>query len=90
MSPAVEQEVAALGSWNVTRVAGPNRYATAAALSAYGFTTAPHVYVTTGQQFPDALAAVPVAAAAGAPVLLVQPDALPGIVAGELVRVLGI
>jgi putative cell wall-binding protein len=90
ISTAVEQSVDALGSWTVTRVAGSNRYGTAAAISAYGFGSAPHVYLTTGRRFPDALAAAAVAGAGGAPVLLVQPDALPGIVAGELVRVLEI
>ncbi len=43
------------------------------------------VYIATGQNYPDALAAVPAAAGRGAPVLLVA-DHLPGAVASELNR----
>jgi putative cell wall-binding protein len=72
----------------VTRLAGADRYATAAAISA---TFAPGVkvaYVATGREFPDALAAGPAAAVSGGPVLLVDGSAatLPPPVTGELTR----
>jgi putative cell wall-binding protein len=74
-------------SSNVTRVAGSDRYATAAAVSrsAYG-ASVPVAYVATGATFPDALAAAPAAAKAGGPVLLTARDSLPSVTAAELSR----
>jgi subtilisin family serine protease/putative cell wall-binding protein len=72
---------------SLTRLAGADRYATAAAVSAAGF--APGVamaYVATGTTFPDALAAGPLAARAGGPILLVTHDHIPAATAGELSR----
>jgi glucose/arabinose dehydrogenase/putative cell wall-binding protein len=70
----------------VTRIAGADRYATAAALSAEtqqpGVRTA---YVTGGEAIPDALSAAAGAGGHG-PVLLVQPDAIPPVVRDELTR----
>jgi len=69
------------------RLAGANRYATAAAVSADTF--APNgavAYVATGANFPDALAGVPAAGLAGAPILLTAPDGIPGDTAAELSR----
>jgi putative cell wall-binding protein len=61
-----------------TRVAGPNRYATAAAIAAEAFASgASTVYLSSGAAFPDALTASALGAAAGAPVLLTAPNALP-------------
>jgi len=61
----------------VARYAGPDRYATAAAVAAKFFPTAKQAFLASGRNFPDAL----VAAAAGgfldAPVLLVTHDAVP-------------
>jgi putative cell wall-binding protein len=71
----------------VVRLAGPDRYATAAAVSANAFPASVNrVYVASGQAFPDALAAVPHAARAGAPVLLVRPDSIPAAIDTELKR----
>ena len=71
----------------VTRVAGQNRYETAAAVSASVFSPgAPVVYVATGATFPDALAAGSVAAKAKAPILLVGSNAVPAATATELTR----
>lgn len=63
----------------VTRVAGPDRYATSAAISTYGFPapTAARVLLASGEQFPDALVAAPVAARQRGPVLLVRPTCVP-------------
>lgn len=64
------------------RVFGPDRYATAAEivnlLYAPGSRPA-RVYVTTGENYPDALAAGPAAADAQSPLLLVQRDAIPAV-----------
>ena len=72
----------------VERLAGPNRYATAAAISSSHFTTpgVPVVYITSGLNFPDALAGGPAAAADGGPILLVTPTGIPAATAVELAR----
>ena len=70
----------------VTRIAGADRYATAAGISnafAPGVST---VYVASGRNWPDALAAVPHAARAGAPILLTLPSELPGATRTALTR----
>lgn len=70
-----------------TRLAGADRYATAAAVSAATFPAGvAAAYVATGTSFPDALAGGPAAAVAGAPVLLTQPASLPSVTASELSR----
>ena len=69
----------------VTRQSGPDRYATAAAISAATFgRNVPVVYVATGRNFPDALAGGPVAGMLGGPVLLVQQNEIPASTAAEL------
>lgn len=71
----------------VVRLAGPDRYATGAALSRSAFgSNVPAVYIATGTNFPDALAAGPAAASRGGPVLLVARDVIPGPTAAELDR----
>ena len=71
----------------LARLAGSDRYATAALVSATGFAPGvPVAYLATGLNFPDALAAGPVAARAGGPILLVTRDAIPSATAGELSR----
>lgn len=71
------------------RIAGENRYATAAAISrsVFGDTGAvPVAYVATGEDFPDALAAGPAAAVQGGPLLLTNPAFLPDSTIAELRR----
>lgn len=69
------------------RVAGADRYATAAGFSASTVPPfAPVVYVATGESFPDALAGGAAAGSEGSPVLLVTRDALPEATAAELGR----
>jgi len=71
----------------VVRLAGNDRYATAAAVSRATFPTgAPVAYVASGTAWPDALAAGPAAARRRGPVLLTDPTALPGATATELAR----
>src|SRR5680860_516169 len=69
------------------RLAGSNRYATAAAVSAATFAEGVDVaFIATGENFPDALAGGPLAGSRGAPVLLTGRDALPAETAAELDR----
>jgi putative cell wall-binding protein len=64
---------AAAGGFGFTRVAGPNRFATAAALATTAFPTgAPTAIIATGSNFPDALAADYLAGQEKAPILLVN------------------
>ena len=71
----------------VIRLWAADRYGTAAAVSRYFFPDgASTVFIATGLNFPDALAAGPAAAAASAPVLLVRTDAVPSATLNELVR----
>ena len=71
----------------VRRLAGENRYETAAAISADTFDPGvPLAYVATGANFPDALAGTPAAGSLGGPVLLVEPTSLPAATAEELAR----
>ena len=55
---------------DVSRVHGADRYATAAALSRSAFGSASTVLVASAAAFPDALAAAPLSAKLGAPILL--------------------
>lgn len=87
VSDTVMDELEGLTDGAVTRLAGVDRYATSAAVSAASFgSTGGTVYVATGQAFADALTGGAAAARDGAPVLLVEPDAIPTSVAGELAR----
>ena len=82
--------------WNVledrfskvqVRLAGADRYATAAAVSRSAFGAGvPVAYVATGASYPDALAGGPAAARAGGPMLLTMRTELPAATATELTR----
>ena len=68
------------------RLAGADRYATAAAISQATFSPGvPVAYVATASSFPDALAGGAAAAGKG-PILLVSPAGIPAATAGELAR----
>ncbi|WP_193315115.1 cell wall-binding repeat-containing protein [Nostocoides sp. F2B08] len=87
VSDAVVAELRGLTTGTVTRVAGPDRYATAAALSASGFPGgAALAFVATGENFPDALAGGAAAAVMSAPVLLTQNTILTASTRAELER----
>ena len=76
---------------STARLAGPGRLETAAAISAAVFPagrSAAAAVVARGDDFADALAGVPLAAAVGGPLLLADGDALPDVTAEELRRVL--
>jgi putative cell wall-binding protein len=71
----------------ITRIAGSDVYDTAAALSALAFAGgAGTVVVASGQDFPDAIVAGPVAAKLRGPLLLTQTAGLPASVAAEITR----
>ncbi len=71
----------------VSRLGGADRYATAAAVSAWTFATGPPIaFVATGANFPDALAGAAAAGVLGGPVLLVTRDTVPAATAAELAR----
>jgi len=84
-SAAVDDDVAntlIMAGLSVERIAGADRYETAAAVTdelmeVLGVTTLPTVFLARGDLFPDALAAAPIAHARGIPVLLTRPAALP-------------
>lgn len=85
VSPAVVQQLQAYTGQPVVRLAGPDRYSTAAAVARGSFSPGvPAVFVATGHAFPDALTAGPAAAALGAPVLLVDPAGVPQATADAL------
>lgn len=87
MAPAQADVVPVSGAgW--TRWAGPDRYATAVEVSKATFTPVAYrvVSVVSGENYPDALAAGPVAGFYQTPVLLTKRDSLPAVVAAELDR----
>ena len=84
---SVQSALAAYTAGTVTRIAGIDRYATAAAISSALFSPdAPIAYVATGQTFPDALAGAVAAALGPGPMLLVPGETIPTVVAAELKR----
>lgn len=87
VSEAVQTHLATYTTGGVTRLAGADRFAASADISAKNFESGvPVVYVTNGLNFPDALAGAPVAAKDGAPILLVTPGSVPDSIATELDR----
>lgn len=87
VSDAVVAQLDIFSTGPVTRLAGVDRYATAAAISAVTFQPGvPVALVATGDAFPDALAAGPVAGCAAGPLLLVTETSVPAATAAELQR----
>ena len=70
----------------VSRLAGPDRFATAAAVSADRFSAASHVWLATGESYADALSTGAAAGRRNGPLLLVGGCALPDATASELSR----
>jgi putative cell wall-binding protein len=86
VSQGVEDHLRAL-SGSTARAAGGDRFATSAAVSQRAFAGgAPVAYLATGLAAADALAAGPVAALAGGPVLLVRSNCIPPVVEAEIAR----
>jgi putative cell wall-binding protein len=85
--PEVETAVrATLPSAAVERIAGADRYATSAAVSATFAPGAAAVFLAIGTNFPDALAGGAAAGALGSPVVLSAGNALGPATAAELTR----
>ena len=85
VSKGVAQALAAYAP--VSRVSGADRYETAAVLSRETFPAGVGVaYVSTGRNFPDALAGGAAAGRDRGPVLLVRGDEIPSATAAELAR----
>jgi penicillin amidase len=78
VSREAEADLEAAGL-KVRRLAGADRFETAALVAAEvaGEQTVERVFVANGRSFPDALAAGPVAASLGIPIVLVERDAVP-------------
>ncbi|MBW3550683.1 MAG: cell wall-binding repeat-containing protein, partial [Proteobacteria bacterium] len=76
VSDDVQQELKSFAS-DVDRLAGGDRFGTGVAVSKDAFVGARTVYVATGRNFPDALAAGPLAPAANLPSVLTDPNDLP-------------
>ncbi|MBC3760820.1 cell wall-binding repeat-containing protein [Quadrisphaera oryzae] len=86
----VGQVKAAVPGAGVDRVGGSDRYATAALVSQLGFPgTADGAFVATGANFPDALAAGPLAASKGQPLLLARDSCAPAATTAEFARLKG-
>lgn len=87
VSSGVAQQLTGFTTGTVTRLAGADRFATSAAISAANFASSTGtVYIANGLNFPDALSAAPVAGKSSSPILLVYPDSIPGAIASELSR----
>ena len=88
ITEATRAEVDRLAGLVGARIAGPDRYATAATVSEKTFLpVVDHtVYVASGEVVPDALAGSAAAIRAHAPVLLVTRDGIPAATATELDR----
>lgn len=85
VSPAVAGQLDELVDGSVGRLAGDGRFATAAAAAAR-FDAAETAHIATGANFPDALAAGPIAGLDGAPLLLATRDQLPAVTRDQLER----
>jgi putative cell wall-binding protein len=88
---AAIDDIVLLQLWQTTgtephRIAGIDRYDTAAQVAATFPPAAPVAYIAGGSTFPDALTAGAAAATAGAPLVLVPRDTLPPIVADEIAK----
>lgn len=71
---------------SVTRLGGANRFDVSVAVSQHAFASSDTVYVSTGRNWPDALAGGAAAVVQGAPVLLSDTGAVPPSVLAEIDR----
>jgi len=83
VSPQMERTLKTLAA-TVERIGGVDRYSTAAVASKLRFTTSTSAVIATGATFPDGLSGGPVAAALGAPLLLVPGTCVPAYVLDQL------
>ncbi|WP_438856307.1 cell wall-binding repeat-containing protein [Agromyces sp. M3QZ16-3] len=94
ISPGIEASFAKLigGEDRVVRLAGPDRYSTAAAVNGTVFANAEFALIASGSGFPDALAGGPLAGLLGAPIHLSPGACIPSSAAAGIVEsgVLGV
>ena len=76
VSAAVQTQLLTYGA-TVERIAGTNRYDTAADVSLRFAADRPFVFIASGAGFPDALSAGPAASLLNVPILLTDPSTLP-------------
>ena len=87
ISDGVFEQLKGFTTGKVSRLSGPDRFATSAAISAASFASGvATVYIANGLNFPDALSAAPVGGKTGSPVLLVNPSSIPEPIQQELER----
>ncbi len=85
VSNAVATALQPFAPGGVFRIAGANRYETAADIAfTYFIPGVDTAFIATGSNFPDALAGAAVAGKVGGPILLVSPSAIPSATAGAL------
>ncbi|MCK0113408.1 cell wall-binding repeat-containing protein [Ornithinimicrobium sp. F0845] len=72
---------------DVERLSGTDRYGTAAAIAERWPTGTPVVFLTSGENFPDALTGGAVASRANAPILLTRAGKLPNVTAAALAEI---
>lgn len=77
VSKAVEDELTAMSLGNVKRIGGKDRYETARMIADELDSDKGEVVLTTGLNYPDALAVAPYAARQELPILLTRPQAAP-------------
>lgn len=87
ISLSLGDQLGRYASGGMSRLSGADRYQTAAAIAASAFLPNQSVvYIASGLDFPDALAAGAAAGNQGGPVLLVDRDGIPAATANELRR----
>lgn len=84
--PASPVHAAGNAAFKLERLAGADRYATAAAISRRFYGSATTVFVATGAGFADGLSAGPAAARLGGPVLFTTRDTIPAATRNEITR----
>jgi putative cell wall-binding protein len=86
ISTSVEAQVDSVTDATITRIAGDNRYATAAAVAELAFPTADAVYVAVGTGFADALSAGAPGGILQRPVILTGSTSLPAASSAQITR----
>lgn len=86
VSERQQTRLAAFSGQPVVRLAGNDKSLTSVVVSAATFSSAATVFLTTGENFPDALAAGSPASIYGAPILFVKRDCIPPAVDDEIDR----
>lgn len=71
---------------SIPRLAGTDRYETAIKISQQGWSKSENVVIATGEDFPDALCAAPLAKQLDAPILLAEKAGLRGTIESEIDR----